>query len=317
MTALLKHGLAARSFSPTALQKFAECPYRFLLYTIVKLEPREEPEPIETIDPLVRGRMFHEIQFEVLSRLRERGALPVTVENLGSALQLVADQLVLVAEKHRQELAPAIDRVWDDGIASISADLSEWLRRTAERRERWRPDRFELSFGLSDRTQADPGSSQDPVLIAGNLKLRGSIDLVERDPARGRLRVTDHKTGKVRADRGVVVGGGRVLQPLLYALAAEKLLAEPVDSGRLYYCTLAGGFEERDVELNDAARVAISKVVETVAHALETGFLPASPDDRECAWCDYRMLCGPYEERRSRMKPPGRLAELRKLREMP
>ena len=315
--ALLEHAFSKRSFSATALQKFAECPYRFMLYTILKLEPREEPEPIETIDPLVRGAMFHEIQFDVLSTLRERGALPVTAENLDASLQVVAEHLGRVAEKQREKLAPAIERVWDDGIASISADLSEWLRRAAEKRDGWRPDRFELSFGLSGRDQADPGSSEDPIAIAGGLKLRGSIDLVERDPARAHLRITDHKTGKVRADRKVVVGGGRVLQPLLYALAAEKLLGEPVDSGRLYYCTLAGGFEEREVALNDAAREAITKVIETIGDALETGFLPASPDERECQWCDYRMLCGPYEQRRSAMKPSARLAKLQKLRALP
>jgi ATP-dependent helicase/nuclease subunit B len=92
------------------------------------------------------------------------------------------------------------------------------------------------------------------------------------------LRITDHKTGKVRAAPKVVVGGGRVLQPLLYSLAAESLLAEPVDSGRLYYCTLAGGFEEREVGLNEAARQTAAAVIKIVADALETGFFPAAPD---------------------------------------
>jgi ATP-dependent helicase/nuclease subunit B len=315
--ALLKHALAARSFSATALQKFAECPYRFALYTIMKLEAREEIEPIEAIDPLVRGAMFHEVQFEVLSRLRERRALPVTESNLDAALQLVIEELGRVADRQREKLAPAIDRVWDDGIASISADLSEWLRRSAEKRDDWDPYRFELSFGLRDREQADPMSCEDPIVIEGGLKLRGSIDLVERDPTRGRLRITDHKTGKARAPLQVVVGGGRVLQPLLYSLAAEKLLTEPVDSGRLYYCTLAGGFEEREVELNDAAREKVTAVIKIIGDALETGFFPAAPDERECQWCDYRMLCGPYEQRRSSMKPPARLMALRKLRELP
>ncbi len=64
------------------------------------------------------------------------------------------------------------------------------------------------------------------------------------------MRVTDHKTGKVRANHGVVVGGGKVLQPVLYALAAEKLLGHRVEAGRLYYCTSAGGYEERVVEID-------------------------------------------------------------------
>jgi ATP-dependent helicase/nuclease subunit B len=315
--ALEKHGFLQRSFSATALQKFAECPYRFALYTIMKLEPREEIEPVESIDPLVRGAIFHEVQFNLLSVLRERGALPVTANNLESALRVVSEELGRVTDKYREQLAPAIDRVWDDGIASISADLSEWLRRGAEKGDRWQPYRFELSFGLRDREQADPMSREDPVAIAGGLKLRGSIDLVERDPARGHLRITDHKTGKARAAPNVMVGGGRVLQPLLYSLAAESLLTEPVDSGRLYYCTLAGGFEQREVELTDASRDAARAVLKIIADALEAGFFPAAPDVRECQWCDYRLLCGPYEPRRSSVKASSRLTALRKLRELP
>ena len=43
--------------------------------------------------------MFHEVQFEVLSTLRARGALPVSADNLEAALQMVADQLARVAEQ--------------------------------------------------------------------------------------------------------------------------------------------------------------------------------------------------------------------------
>ncbi len=58
-------------------------------------------------------------------------------------------------ERH-DELAPAIERVWLDGIESIRADLREWLRRAAEDPEHWRPEWFELGFGLSDRAQGGP-----------------------------------------------------------------------------------------------------------------------------------------------------------------
>ena len=71
--ALARHRLDARSYSPTALQNFAACPYRFFLQAIHRLEPREEVEAIEVIDPLTRGALFHEVQFEVLTALRAAG----------------------------------------------------------------------------------------------------------------------------------------------------------------------------------------------------------------------------------------------------
>jgi CRISPR/Cas system-associated exonuclease Cas4 (RecB family) len=113
-----------------------------------------------------------------------------------------------------------------------------------------------------------------------------------------------------------VIGGGKTLQPVFYALAAERVLAAPIFAGRLYYCTAAGGYEERIVEIDEAARKSAREFIAIVNDALTTGFLPAAPDVRECDWCDYRRICGPYEERRSAIKPKARLAALKRLREM-
>ncbi|MGB8411814.1 MAG: PD-(D/E)XK nuclease family protein [Candidatus Binatus sp.] len=315
LAALGKHQLSARSYSPTALQNFAACPYRFFLQAVHRLEPREEPEAIETLDPLTRGSLFAEVQYEILTALRELEVLPVTPEDLEDASALLDERLDEVAARWHDELAPAIERVWRDGIDGVRADLREWMRRAAEDPEHWRPEWFELGFGLSDRAQADPHSSAEPVAIEGGLSLRGSIDLLERHPD-GRIRVTDHKTGKVRAAKDFVIGGGKTLQPVLYALAAERVLGAPIYAGRLYYCTATGGYEERVVEINDEARRSAREFVSIIKKSLEEGFLPAAPDDRECEWCDYKRVCGPYEERRSRLKPKARLKPLHRLREM-
>ena len=316
LAALGKHQLSARSYSPTALQNFAACPYRFFLQAVHRLEPREEPEAIETLDPLTRGGLFAEVQYEILSALRELDVLPVTPDDLEDASGLLDEKLDEVAARWHEDLAPAIERVWLDGIEAIRADLREWMRRAADDPEHWRPQWFELGFGLSDRAQADPHSSADPVAIDGGMSLRGSIDLVERH-LDGRIRVTDHKTGKVRAEKNFVIGGGKTLQPVLYALAAESVLREKIYAGRLYYCTATGGYEERVVEINDEARESARKFVAIIKQALEQGFLPAAPDARECEWCDYKRVCGPYEERRSKIKPKARLEALTRLRGMP
>lgn len=318
LAALARHQLSARSYSPTALQHFAVCPYRFFLQAVHRLEPREEPVAIEVLDPLTRGGLFHEAQFEILTALREGDLLPVRPETLEASLAIADAKLDAVAEKYRDELCPAIPRVWDDGIGALRADLRQWLRLASKADDGWVPHRFELSFGLKDRDRpaADPASVPDPVRLDGGLQLRGSIDLVERH-ARGALRATDHKTGKVRAGSGVVVGGGQVLQPVLYALAIEKLLPEPVESGRLYYCTADGGYLERVVELNDEARRGARTITDVVGRALAQGFLPAAPDKGACRWCDFRPVCGPFEEIRVARKPKDRLEDLKTVRELP
>ena len=301
LAALARHQLAARSYSPTALQNFASCPYRFFLQAIYRLEPREEPEAIEVIDPLTRGALFHEVQFELLTELRAAGQLPVTEASLAHAHTCLDRILDKIAAGYHDDLAPAIERVWIDGIDSIRADLREWVRRMATDSDGWRPDRFELAFGLRDRDQADPASTPEPIALSIGLTVRGSIDLVETSDGGG-LRVTDHKTGRVRAAKNVVIGGGKTLQPLIYALAVEQILAAPVAYGRLYYCTATGGYEDRVVAIDDVARAAGTEFTTVLKQALSDGFLPAAPDQRECLYCDYRRVCGPYEEMRVNYK---------------
>jgi hypothetical protein len=59
-------------------------------------------------------------------------------------------------------------------------------------------------------------------------------------------------------------------------------------------------------------------VVEIVGEALREGFLPAAPATRtECQWCDYQLVCGPYEFARVERKPRKPLEALTRLRGMP
>lgn len=313
--ALDRHRLGARSFSPTALQHYASCPYRFFLYAMHKLAPREQVEAIEELDPLQRGSLVHDTLFEVQVRLQAAGLLPVTAARLDAARSVLERTLDEVAARYHEDLAPAIERVWEAEIEGIRADLREWLRLVSEDVSGFVPWRFELSFGLPGRLPRDPHSVDAPVPVGGGLRLRGSIDLLERD-ADGALRVTDYKTGRARFAEGGVIGGGGTLQPVLYALAAEQLFAgQQVVSGRLFYCTSAGGFEEREVPLDDDAREAGQRVAEIIGRAIEDGFLPAAPAPRACEWCDYFAVCGPGEERRVARKPAGPLRRLAQLRE--
>lgn len=317
LAALTRHRMGARSYSPTALEHFSSCPYRFLLQAIHRIQPGEESEALETIDPLTRGALFHEIQFELLTILRDGGHLPLDSGRLETAFGVLDQAVDRVAAAYEERLAPAIKRVWTDGVNSIKADLREWLRRSAEGAGGWVPHRFELSFGLAEyaRSTADSSSERDPVQVLDGALLRGSVDLVERR-ADGVLRVTDHKTGKARVPEQAIVWGGQTLQPVLYALAVEGLLAVPVASGRLYYCTADGAFTERDISLDDRARSSARNVLGVIARALDSGFFPAAPAKDACRWCDYRPVCGSQEEFRTSRKPQDRLADLRALRDL-
>jgi ATP-dependent helicase/nuclease subunit B len=179
----------------------------------------------------------------------------------------------------------------------------------------WVPEYFEFSFGLSDEGR-DERSLKDPVTIDGRFVLRGSVDLIERSKAGDVLRVTDHKTGKNRSNKDLIIGGGGVLQPVLYSAAVEQGLGKKVVTGRLYYCTTPGGFADHPIEINDYTRTQGLHALTIIDRAIEQGFLVAAPAERACTWCDFRPVCGPREEERVSGKAKDKMADLDALRSM-
>ena len=309
--------LDARAYSASALQKFAACPYQFFLSAICRLEPRNEVASIIQLDPATRGHIFHRVQADAMRALADDGQLPLRPDALASARATLDRTLDRVAEEYREELVPAIRRVWQDEIESMRADLRMWLEQSAAGHAAWTPVAFELAFGLPRDRLNDPRSVETEVTLAEGYRLRGIVDLVERGRAGAELRVTDYKTGRDFTRRNLVVGGGEMLQPVLYGLAVERLFAAPVRESRLFYCTRAGGFSERVVPMTPEARRRGVDVLALIDRAVAVGFLPAAPRARACGICDFRDVCGPHEEARIRLKDPARMDALRVLREEP
>jgi len=295
--------LSERSCSPTALQNYAACPYRYFLYAVMRLKPREEAAAIEDLNPLQRGELIHELHFQTLETLRSRELLPVTGDTIGVAFQALDEVVARVSAEYEDRLAPAVEQVWKDSVASIRRDLRQWLDEMRKEGAGFVPWRFEQTFGMKRGPHGDAGLAPEGVALDSGLLLKGVIDLIEKHPDNV-IRITDFKTGRASAPRNAIVDKGEMLQPVLYSLAAEKLFPElSVSGGRLQFSTARGGFEEHKVRLDERARRAESLITQTIGEALQTGFLPAAPREEACRYCDYKPVCGHHEERRTRRKP--------------
>ena len=308
------HRLGQRAYSTSALQQFAICPYRFALRAIHGLQPAEQPIAIQRMDPAIRGSIYHETQFEFLREMRDRGMLPADAARIDEMFHALDACLDRIAAAYAEKLAPAIPYIWNAEVESIRADLRGWLKKMAEAQSDWTPFAFELSFGLAPDEHHDPKSCREPVMLLEQFQLRGAIDMVERH--RTGIRVVDHKTGSAPTPAPQFVGHGEVLQPVLYAMAAEQALGEKVLTGRLHYATLRSNYREIDITLNDFTRSVAQKALGIIDESLRQGFLPAAPRAKACESCDYTVVCGPYEEERSARKSKPELKSLRELRAM-
>ena len=308
--------LTAHPYSATALQHFAICPYRFALRSIYRLQPRDEISALERMDPLTRGSLFHAVQFRLLSRLNSVNMLPISTANHAGAVEIADQVLDEIQDIYREELNPAIPRVWESEVEELRWDLRGWIRQVVHAPDngQWTPGWFELAFGLPGGPDQDPRSIPVPVALPEGIQLRGAIDMIEERS--GHIRITDHKTGKVLPEPMRFIGKGEVLQPLLYAQAAEALLGKTAVQSRLFYCTETGGYRIIEVPINDQSRDAIKQAINLMDSSIAAGFLPAAPREGACGYCDYHSVCGPYEELRVRRKPAGNLGTLHALREI-
>lgn len=332
---LARHRFSERAYSATALESFAECPYRFYLKAILRLGPVERPEPLIELDPLLFGSLTHTLQFRTLTRLRREG-VSWEAGSSARALAVLEEERAALERELVEDHVLAVPGALDDDLARLGRDARRWLADLLS--SGWTPLATELAFGLSGPAadvERDDASQDEPVQLAVGIRLRGSIDLVEGKP--GALRATDHKTGRPKVEDGARIAGGRSLQPALYAQALEAMLAagplreraqavlgvgsHAVTAGRLSYCTQKGGFTAVDVPHDAEAAAALTVLKAAIEGELDRGRLLRRPliergEGRpSCTYCDYLVVCGPDEaSRAAKKKAPEGLVRLRSTR---
>jgi ATP-dependent helicase/DNAse subunit B len=292
---LLERLAAREAVSAGALERFADCPVKWLVEDVLR--------PVELVpDPeaMVRGSYAHSVLQQTYLRLREEtGDRRVTHENLASAERILLEELKKGQSQFR--ISPKGTRV-RAAARRLEFDLLRFLRREADGESRFEPEHLELEFGY--------GEGHEPVEIAPGVRVRGRIDRV--DTSNGWALVIDYKTGK-RVDSYKVASWEpeNRFQAALYMLVVERLLGVKAAGG--VYVALGSrdprprGMVAGDVEELGSGYVgndrldagefrakldwALERIRETDAQ-MRAGRLACNPDS--CAWnggCKYPSIC--------------------------
>jgi len=287
--------------SASRLETLIANPYRYFLRYVLGVEPVEElsREPGRWLDPLERGRLLHELFRRFMEEVRRRGERP-DAERHGPLLEEVLGGLVAA---WRDRVPPSSEGAYRRQLREIRRTARTFLRDESDRAAEAEGVGFEVRFGFGDgagRREGRPLGSPDPVSIeigpAGTLRLRGSIDRVDRLPD-GAHRVWDYKTGSPSSySHADPFSEGR-LQWLLYALALERLLGrggrDPRVASSGYLFPGVRGHGQRFEHEVGPARV--ERAGELLARHLDlvaAGLFPHAPNGEACEWCDYRPVCG-------------------------
>jgi len=317
--------IGGEPFSPTRIQDLARCPFAYFVRHVLHVEPLEERERDRTrwLSPMEEGSLLHQVFKNFFEELSESGEKPQLERHLGRIQQLAAEQITRWSER----IPPRSDLALSQRRDSIFLACRTFLRREEEHCRSVTPRYFEVSFGLSRAGSARQAfESVEPVEIAvadASFRLRGSIDRVDEAPD-GNFHVWDYKTGSAaRIREGVGLRGGRQIQPALYAMAFETLLARAGRPGRVslsgYFFPGRWGEGLRTAEPLDPDRA--REVLRRLFDLIAAGMFPHALSAEDCSHCDFESICGGAMQASRRAKeklaktPSGVLAEFRNIHE--
>jgi ATP-dependent helicase/DNAse subunit B len=301
-----------RVLSPTALESYVACPFRFFLGNVLHLQPLDEPS--EEIESTERGLAFHRALSRLHRHLRDRG--------IHRPEEVVDDHLLARLDEAVRECAsrtsPAGQVLWElEGkrLKRLALRyrghwqkfLAPWLQRKVEPRPEW----FEVSFGLPP---AEGETVYDPLVIRLDgleVRISGRIDRVDiaelPDGSGLGFWIIDYKTGNPAAYTGSDLREFRKLQLTLYALAVEQVLLGDKPSrplGLAYWLVgdtgpkVALPAHPRHHAWYDAPaswpkfREGLCSWVATLIARIRQGEFPLRPRSPHCTQtCDFGQIC--------------------------
>ena len=207
--ALLEELGKREAVSAGALERFADCPVKWLVEDLLRPEALE-PDP----EAMVRGDYAHTVlEHTYLPDPRGNRRAPRDARQPRPR----AERILLEELRERRSaftISPKETRV-KAAARRLEFDLLRHLRAEARSDSRFQPEHMELRFGY--------GEGHEPVEIAAGLRVRGRMDRV--DTYDGLALVIDYKSGK-RVDRYKVASWEKEnrFQAALYMLVVERLL---------------------------------------------------------------------------------------------
>jgi RecB family exonuclease len=210
---ILRELEASETFSPSSLETYVACPFRWFVERVIGVE---ELEP--GLDGRAIGQLLHDALSATYRKLASAGLLPLRPEGVAEAERLAFGVIAGLVTSGECPGSAAARR------------LAAWrLKRMA--RNLFQMESVAGAMLSMSETESTVGGREG--IDIGGLKIRGRIDRIDAAIGGTALYVLDYKSGSAPAVAGI--GTERALQLPLYlmALAAERPEAEVIGGAYL------------------------------------------------------------------------------------
>ena len=285
-------------WSPSKLEAYRDCPYRFFVENVLRISPVEELEP--EVPPDKKGIILHSVLERFYNRMKEEGMFRVEGDSIQEAWE-TARRCALEVLSSYSFRGPYWDALKDSilGSGDERGILRDFIDFESSYNGPFNVRECELSFGIEEGVRVGGD------LTGEGLNLRGFVDRLDSMSVEGReaFFIWDYKTGGLPSIRDS-------LQVPLYLAAVKRLHPESIPGGGGYYHIARRGGLNRKIALGkkvweggidldklrrEVSRVR-SKIDRKVDEALEIieGIRSASFPRKEACYnryCEYSGMC--------------------------
>ncbi len=226
-----------KMFSPSQLESYGKCGYRFFLESVLGL--RQEDEDEYELTPLEKGSVYHTSLFRFYQLRKKRGKTKIDEKDLHEAKNQIQWAVDSAFTDYQRPLFWKLDR---DRIFQLLLQFCE-----KEALDDWIPSYFEASFRY-------PTGVLD--FFGDEIILRGIIDRI--DVKEDKFLVIDYKTGSTLPPLSGIERGENFQLPV-YRLAAEHCFNQIGKEGEATFYQL--GSLEKKMKLTQKKYQALSKTV--------------------------------------------------------
>ena len=296
-------------WSPSQLELYVNCPFRFFLERLLKVIPLKIPE--EEIEKVDEGSLIHKVLERFFKVRKEAGLLPVDgSEEEKYLIKKIADEIYRQWEKEKY----IGDRIlWEIRKKKLAPLWERFIEAESRYRdEEFLPTYFEFLIGsfFGNRNEGD----MPPLVIKGvdqkEILVGGKVDRVDIGP--DAFRVIDYKNSSSEGIYRNLLKGEKIgvvnFQIPVYLAALKEYLSEQtkIDSmeGTFYLFRKAkrmkpyivkssDPFFEKDpkkrMELKELGRVNLFNKISEIVEGVKKGDYSLCPQD--CTFCEYTHIC--------------------------
>jgi RecB family exonuclease len=280
-----RFGGAGRTFSPTSLETYAGCPFKYFLNKVLELETVDEPDKMIQITPLLRGSIVHEILAGLYERFQKEGLLPLDAAKRDMILRAAGDAAGGFLERYEDREPVGLEVFWEIEKRNMTEAVLDYLAYEMDEPSDLVPSHFELWFGSEPAVSIRTG--------VGPVSFHGRIDRIDAGDGEG-FRVIDYKTGSLKKFKDQGLAKGTHLQLPVYLLAAAHFLGRPVEKGIACYRYVGTKRGKREARFSgeqwDESKAEFERIIETVVNGIERGHFWAVPGSL-CDYCDVKGVC--------------------------